>query len=192
MTLKETIEEMVKNYPSLFQDRVQCLDHLFCVNGNGYKWINGQLTYPEEIRELEEITHSTREIPPIDRYEMIEMCLQRQPYEHIRTRSYRDREYRLDAHTQELLVNFFRMERALKNIDKIATPGFHEWASQNYRFYPVCEYAKMLNLPENIQPDWLDGAKETLNLVKRYGFDPEHKIDTKKLKLIYRNDSIDD
>lgn len=43
MTLEETIQEMYDNYPMLFQERKECLNQLFCVIGNGYDWINGEL-----------------------------------------------------------------------------------------------------------------------------------------------------
>lgn len=43
MTLEETIQEMYNKYPILFQERRDCLNHLFCVIGNGYEWENGEL-----------------------------------------------------------------------------------------------------------------------------------------------------
>lgn len=46
MKLEETIQEMFDEYPDLFQERWQCLDHLFCVIGNGYEWVNGVLIEP--------------------------------------------------------------------------------------------------------------------------------------------------
>ena len=43
MKLEETIQKMYDFYPSLFTERWQCLNHLFCVIGNGYRWENGEL-----------------------------------------------------------------------------------------------------------------------------------------------------
>lgn len=180
MTLKNTIARMITQYPMLFQDRVQCLDHLFCVIGNGYKWEKGQLVVPKYLREEEERIKSRKDDRPTDE-QMIEMQLQTQTP--ARTKTFPD--YKLSSFTQYMLVSYFRQQRALKNVDQIATAGFHEWVSPNYQFYPICEYSKFLNLPKNVQPDWLAGAEETLALVKKFGCNPEYKIDTKSLVLKY-------
>ena len=38
--------------------------------------------------------------------------------------------------------------------------------------YPICEYAKILSLPDDIKPDWLAGAEEALKLAQDYYNDP--------------------
>ena len=38
--------------------------------------------------------------------------------------------------------------------------------------YPICEYAKITKLPNDIQIDWLYGAEEAINLADRYFDDP--------------------
>lgn len=43
MTLEETIQTMFDKSPEMFKERWQCLDHLFCVAGNGYEWVDGEL-----------------------------------------------------------------------------------------------------------------------------------------------------
>ena len=43
MTVERTIQWMFNEYPDLFRDRADALNHLFCVLGNGYEWKNGQL-----------------------------------------------------------------------------------------------------------------------------------------------------
>lgn len=43
MTLEQTIQRMFNKTPMLFRNRDECLNHLFCVIGNEYEWINGQL-----------------------------------------------------------------------------------------------------------------------------------------------------
>jgi hypothetical protein len=45
--------------------------------------------------------------------------------------------------------------------------------------YPLCDYAKLLNLPEDIKADWLVGAKEALLIGLKYWNDPyKHLEDT--------------
>ena len=43
MTAQNTIQSMLDFYPDLYPTRKHCLNQLFCVIGNGYKWINGEL-----------------------------------------------------------------------------------------------------------------------------------------------------
>ncbi len=47
MTAENTLQWMMDFYPDIFPTRQQCLDHLFCTIGNGYKWINGELVYED-------------------------------------------------------------------------------------------------------------------------------------------------
>ena len=61
MKFEKTIQCMFNNYPMLFQKRQECLNHLFCVVGNGYEWVNGELinnkfiTYNSKTYEIEDI-----------------------------------------------------------------------------------------------------------------------------------------
>lgn len=51
MKLEETIQEMFDNYPILFHNRIDCLNHLFCVIGNGYDWMDGELV-DEDAKDI--------------------------------------------------------------------------------------------------------------------------------------------
>lgn len=43
MRAEDTLQYMADFYPEIFPTRKHCLDHLFCVIGNGYEWLNGEL-----------------------------------------------------------------------------------------------------------------------------------------------------
>jgi hypothetical protein len=43
-----------------------------------------------------------------------------------------------------------------------------ECSKQALTFYPMCKYAKILNLPNDIKKNWLEGAKELLTLAFDY------------------------
>lgn len=43
MRAEDTLQYMADFYPDIFPTRKHCLDHLFCVIGNGYEWVNGEL-----------------------------------------------------------------------------------------------------------------------------------------------------
>ena len=43
MRAEDTLQFMADFYPEIFPTRKHCLNYLFCVVGNGYKWVNGEL-----------------------------------------------------------------------------------------------------------------------------------------------------
>ena len=43
MRAEDTLQYMADFYSELFPTRKHALNHLFCVIGNGYKWIDGEL-----------------------------------------------------------------------------------------------------------------------------------------------------
>lgn len=54
MKVEQTIQLMQDKYSDLFYNRKSCLDHLFCVIGNGYEWINGELVDPDDKDYIKE------------------------------------------------------------------------------------------------------------------------------------------
>lgn len=48
MNLQDTVKNCLYKNPALFQNALDVYEHLFCVNGNGYKWINGELIYEDD------------------------------------------------------------------------------------------------------------------------------------------------
>lgn len=43
MRAEDTLQYMADFYPETFPTRKHCLNQLFCVIGNGYEWVNGEL-----------------------------------------------------------------------------------------------------------------------------------------------------
>ena len=43
MRAEDTLQYMADFYSEIFPTRKHALDHLFCVIGNGYEWVNGEL-----------------------------------------------------------------------------------------------------------------------------------------------------
>lgn len=62
MTAENTLQWMMDFDSDLFPTRQSCLDHLFCVIGNGYKWVNGELVSEDHLSEryvmMEQIVHA--------------------------------------------------------------------------------------------------------------------------------------
>ena len=60
MTVEQTLQVMTDKYPTIFYNRQTCLNHLFCVIGNGYDWKKGELVDP--IKEKYEKKYSRMDI----------------------------------------------------------------------------------------------------------------------------------
>lgn len=147
MKFEETIQTMFDVYPDLFQYRYEALNQLFCVIGNGFDWINGQLVDEEDG------------IIFIGRLDGNGKAIQRNN-------------------------NVFYYEFREK-----FTKRFGEW---KHSFYPLCrEYSYLLNFPKDIQPDWLEGIKETYQYIfDNYNESKDSKffndISIEELKEIYK------
>lgn len=177
MTLKNTIKKMLLEYPTLYQDRAQCLNQLFCVNGNGYEWIKGQL-----VDEYQDHRYKRDKEVDIALQEGFDILIDSIVYNNS------DTSLSIPQYVQRSLLEKYRQQRALANLDKIIQPGFHQFIQAGYEFYPLCEYAKIMNLPTDIKQDWLDGAKETLQLLNQYSFNSDDNKQTKKFMKILNND----
>lgn len=49
MKAEDTLQYMADFYPDVFPTRKHALNHLFCVIGNGYEWVNGELVDNDDI-----------------------------------------------------------------------------------------------------------------------------------------------
>ena len=43
MTAEETIRKCILSCPLIFKNKLEVYNHLFLTNGNGFKWVNGEL-----------------------------------------------------------------------------------------------------------------------------------------------------
>lgn len=169
MNVEETIRVALINFPGIFPNALSVYEHLFCVNGNGYEWFKGELVslkkYSEDIekailREIESEYENLLRIKPGN--DMI--------YERV-IESARDR-------TIENIKRIFDTNNRLTDF----TIPYAE-----FRFYEINEHSKILNLPSDITPDWLDAAKWMYLLLSQYS----HRIcNFKPEMLIWVDESI--
>jgi hypothetical protein len=154
MSFEETIQEMYDHYPTLFKERWMALDHLFCVIGNGYEWINGGLADNHE-------KPSTDYQPVLDQHGKAFLS-----DEILREKLFQ--EYKeINDKAKEI---FKQPDEALwKNVDRELKPS-------TICFYPLSKYSHIFNLPADIQHDWLEGVKETITLLLEYGFGEENDV----------------
>lgn len=114
MRAEDTLQYLFDFYGRIFPTRRHALNQLFCVIGNGYDWIDGQLAYYDAS----------------------------------------------DYHSRWELKE--PIERAIEPVGEIPSWMKFEW-------YPLCEYSKINNIPNNITDDWLALANECKALLAEDG-----------------------
>ncbi len=144
MKVYQEIVNSIMEYPSLYKDinyqysKEKVLNQLFFTNGNGYKWVNGELISDTEERYQDF---------PKDYFNIPIMTTIKEELDF-------EKEMRLKFHKNK---EFKSSEICCQGASTI---------------YPICEYAKIMNLPNNIKKDWLKAATEAVKIAIDYYNDP--------------------
>lgn len=169
MKLEETIQYLFDEYPGIYGHRWQALDQLYCTNGNGYDWVNGELVACNEenegrkgyIAQLGEdgkaTLHEEKVKARIEKY-----------FEEFQN-EYKENKAKLLAAgiSEELAEEAFPTDGILarKMAERLSTIR----KDAEIQFYPLSNYSALFTMPADVKPDWLEGAKETIALVKEHG-----------------------
>jgi hypothetical protein len=173
MNVELTIQKMFDSYPGLFKERADCLDQLFCTNGCGYEWENGELVdcqyNQEEMFALEKrlVNGKAHQYNKLSlRAESIMYGLERKkkqgiiiPENPMDVFDEYERQY-FDSLSDDEYYTKPRRKRWYFYID---IPG-HEHIDMHERF------VHLFNYPDDIKPDWLAAIEETKMLLKEDGY----------------------
>ena len=152
MTIKDTIKSMIITCPRIFPTKLSVYNHLFLTNGNGYRWENGEL-----ISEDDEENCSIEDgLEALFNDELQYVFLK--DYLEITTDS-------------ERIINYFKrrnkekleLTKIIVNHENIINEKFY--ITNEEELYPLCKYAKILNIPDDIKDDWKDAIKEFLDFI---------------------------
>lgn len=162
MNLELTIQHMFDEYPSLFVTRKDCLNHLFCVIGNGYSWNEkGELESNHLLEDNIDIETLKSHLVNGKAYQHNPILNEKQLslYYASTAKTKKDSDFWLRNAEKESTEN----ELVRGNIS-----GRKMW----YFCHPISgetvlykEFAYIWNLPENIAPDWLDAVNECKKLL---------------------------
>lgn len=164
MKLELTIQEMFDRYPGLFKERSDCLNHLFCEIGNGYKWADGELV-----------------CIGYDAHESNQSCLNSRLI-NGKAHQYNKLSLRAEA------IHYFN-DGEEKEMDEFHKKYFASLPDDVYhkreRKYRWCFYlsgyctnfAYLFNYPSDIKADWLAGIEECKAMLIEDGYDVEHPDD---------------
>lgn len=160
----QTKKYLMDAYPSLFVDEADVLHHLFFVNGNGYEWVEGQLvdvcspeqdldaTRAQDKRRLEwEAKMAAAKGSDTRFYEQQLALIAKSPAAQRRA----ERQYRIRRCTQRRPPG-----------SRIRDCHYLDEGGKLRRYlYPLCEYADILHVPDDVKSDWLKAAEKALSLV---------------------------
>lgn len=159
MNVKDTLNYCLLVYPSIFENKWDVYHHWFAVNGNGYDWIDGELVSSDDRKDI---------------------SLFRAIKKHFEF-NFRERKLKNEDDVVYALKSFTRNVNAMLNLSKRET----DVVPKREKIYPLCQYAKILNIPPDIKPDWKEAAMEFYDILIA-----NPKITSKKdkelLKLVVR------
>lgn len=174
MNLELTIQSMFDEYPTLFIERADCLDHLFVCIGNGYAWKNGELVSSDDKYKKSDIKKFESHLVNGKAFQHNKMSLRAQSeYYHQLRLSEGKPDMFSDIYTTKELEEMHQ-----KHLASLPDDVYHK-APRRERWY--ChrrdsdgteylsfskDYMKLFNYPADVAPDWLEAINETKALLK--------------------------
>ena len=151
MKYEEDKRISMKYYPRLFLDETDYLRHLFFVNGNGYDWINGEL-----------VCHETEEDAKQAHEEFMRNETERNLSELMPEYSYYGKTPE-ETRQKEIDYRMFCIEEMPEenNCWFLLSDG-----RIGSVMYPICQYAKILHVPDDVKPDWLAAAFSAIEMAE--------------------------
>jgi len=154
MTLEDTIAKSIKKYPSLFKDvnwkksRIKVIDHLFLTIGNGFEWYDGYLAEKSKKHKYGEIKFKWRP-----------------------TQKWFDTKLFDKYGWDKAIIDIIKKNPQMADLLEIESASLYLATP-----YPVCEYSRAMNVPDNVRPDWLAGAIETLEWAEMFYSGPLNQL----------------
>lgn len=170
MNYSDTLRAAQHSFPSLFPYEHDFLVHAFFVIGNGYKWENGEIVSLQKFASAdEEIEHWRSERiqliqSRIDREEGATGSEFRKSYQHERL-----------ALAQSPIEDQWAAEIKYRRdlIKELHWSVVQVWFETTLYGKPVIgkttevsDYSLILKMPADVKPDWLNAAKNLIELVR--------------------------
>ena len=134
----ETIKFGLLEYPGLNKSAADVLSHIFCTNGNGFYWVRGEpVCNPGP---------GSRPYGEIVAGELLGFEKRIAEYEEM------------GLPTIDLRRELADYRFVVENIDEMAGEMQIRSSSLSGSLYPACDYAKILNIPDDVTDDWLECA----------------------------------
>lgn len=172
MTLREYVKQLIMQYPSIFHNALLVYDHLFYVIGNAHEWHNGTLI-PEDFKEksiAECIAQSVQQNYELTKNTFFNRCETIKPElaKKLRSNAYTN-------YVNDFVEDIHTILNADKLADDFSIPKRWPYNIKPFQFYPICKYAKCMNIPDDIDPEWLDAINKLNKIKKEYEANGQNK-----------------
>ena len=182
MNVELTIQEMFDNYPTLFKERADCLNQLFCCIGNGYEWFNGELVdvYNDHTNSYINCLQSRLVNDKAYQYNKMSLRAESQHYENERIAEGWYEEFKERYPDTDIL---YLKEAMQKTINKLPDDVYYtepvrkkRWSFYinipgNERMHFPTKFAFLFNYPDDIKSDWKNAIEECRKLLIEDGFE---------------------
>jgi hypothetical protein len=139
---EETKARMMRQYLTLYPSETHVLHYLFCVIGIGYEWQGGELVCLHERTDAEVFADRARR-----HREMMKESAEQ--YDNERARA------ALIAINRDIKRHGLAYAGQRVDSARDALPPVKE-------LYPLCKYAAIVTIPDDVKADWLDAAERAL------------------------------
>ena len=182
-----SVEQTVRNdlllWPSLQVNRFNVLHHLFCVIGNGFEWKNGELietgskgckdvSIEEAVKRIIDDELSIKDILSYMFLGMLSSDKDKaSPFiEEEKLNIVNDERERIINDINEMVSLTFRIDErqadmSYPSYEKYPYHTVELYKNYDVKFYPICEYSRLCNLPDDIKTDWLIAARDMYNFI---------------------------
>lgn len=164
----ETVESCILNYPKLFPNALHVYNHLFCVIGNGYDWVDGELVTNDTSMRYTTVENA---IMGYLNHALIEQWKE----DGVAVRflsSFGKANDDISKYIRHLNGYVVKDVETILNYKKLAEDfsiientyignGFN-----SFSFYPICEYSKIMQIPDDIKIDWLNAVYQMVDLME--------------------------
>lgn len=151
-SIEQLFKDCYTHWPTLYKNRVDIIEHLFFVIGNGYEWLDGAIicdspdSYLESIKDEEERKKNPRP-EDVKRRELFKKIIED---EFTPENKKKELQYFLDE--EDGLITY---ERPLPD------------EGEPRVFYPVSKnYSAITQVPDDVRPEWLALAYEAAKLLR--------------------------
>jgi hypothetical protein len=167
MNLKDSVINSMREYPSISKNKLDVYDHLFLTIGNGYDWVNGELI--EKYNEKPNIISIEEAIDKLFNDESrIDLTTDRMFFY---IGELKKGEIVVKESLQYDLKRYARDVKTIINAEKAVNQSLFEiepiisldGLKPECILYPLSKYSEIMNIPDNVKPDWLNGIKELMD-----------------------------
>lgn len=160
MGINQDIARAIRRWPTLYRCRTDVLHQWFCVNGNGMDWIDGRLSSrswsgDEPMPSVEEqIADST---------DWMRKRLDEAVGDPVAAAKYR---IMIKREAKRIAFNMENAEDlALVPWSMIYRPSAKDGFLPPAAIYPLCQYACMNEVPDDVDPEYLAAVREMIFVV---------------------------